>query len=251
VVTVSPSGDTAADWRVTARETAASPVTFTLVHRDGHAVRPASPLAGHFNVDNAAMAAVACLAVGVPPDRVVRGLAEASVPGRMERVSPAGGGRPLAVVDYAHTPEAVATVLAALRPAGVGRLVAVLGAGGERDREKRPMMGAAAARHADLVVVTDDNPRSEDPAAIRAAVLGGARAQARDSGAQVIEVADRRAALCRAVRGLGEGDVIAVLGKGHEQGQEIAGTVHAFDDRTVLREALDGRTADRGEGAVR
>jgi UDP-N-acetylmuramoyl-L-alanyl-D-glutamate--2,6-diaminopimelate ligase len=116
-----------------------------------------------------------------------------------------------------------------------GRLVCLIGAGGERDRGKRPRMGAAAARGADLVIVTDDNPRTEDPAVIRAGVLAGAR---QVPGAEVREVAGRRAAIGQAVRLAGPGDVVAVLGKGHERGQERAGRVEPFDDRTALREAL-------------
>ncbi len=167
-----------------------------------------------------------------------------SVPGRMERVGTDDpdrrAGEPLAVVDYAHSPDAVSAALNALRQ-NAKPLVVVLGAGGDRDRDKRPMMGAAAAAVADVVVVTDDNPRSEDPAAIRAAVLTGAREAARASGALVIEVAGRRAAivegLARAWSSDGAG-VVLVAGKGHEQGQDVAGTVHPFDDRAVLRAAL-------------
>jgi UDP-N-acetylmuramoyl-L-alanyl-D-glutamate--2,6-diaminopimelate ligase len=120
-------------------------------------------------------------------------------------------------------------------------VVVVLGAGGDRDRAKRPLMGVAAAAGADVVVVTDDNPRSEDPAAIRAAVLAGARTAAESSGARVVEVPDRRQAIATAVD-LGWSGVVLVAGKGHERGQEVAGTVHPFDDVDVLREAL----ADRG-----
>jgi UDP-N-acetylmuramoyl-L-alanyl-D-glutamate--2,6-diaminopimelate ligase len=114
----------------------------------------------------------------------------------------------------------------------------VLGAGGDRDREKRPLMGAAGAGGADVLIVTDDNPRSEDPAAIRAAVLAGARS-VRTSSAEVVEVGDRRAAVAEAVRRARPGDAVVVAGKGHEQGQEIGGVVHPFDDRVVLREALE------------
>jgi UDP-N-acetylmuramoyl-L-alanyl-D-glutamate--2,6-diaminopimelate ligase len=128
----------------------------------------------------------------------------------------------------------VERLLAALRPTVPGRLILVLGAGGDRDREKRPLMGAAGAAGADVLIVTDDNPRSEDPAAIRAAVLAGARA----GGGEVVEVGDRRAAVAEAVRRARPGDAVVVAGKGHEQGQEIGGVVHPFDDRTVLTEAL-------------
>ncbi|MDP9398559.1 MAG: UDP-N-acetylmuramoyl-L-alanyl-D-glutamate--2,6-diaminopimelate ligase, partial [Actinomycetota bacterium] len=114
-----------------------------------------------------------------------------------------------------------------------------------RDAGKRPRMGAAAAGQADVLVVTDDNPRSEDPAAIRAAVLDGAQRAAATSGARVVEVADRRSAIRAAVRGTGRGDVVAVLGKGHEPGQEVAGVVHPFEDREVLRAALEAWNDER------
>jgi UDP-N-acetylmuramoyl-L-alanyl-D-glutamate--2,6-diaminopimelate ligase len=134
----------------------------------------------------------------------------------------------------------VATALAALRASTQGRLITVLGCGGDRDQGKRPAMGAAAALGSDLVVVTDDNPRSEDPAAIRAAVLGGVPA---DRRAAVEEVADRRAAIARAVALARPGDTVLVAGKGHESGQEVAGTVSPFDDRAVLRELLTATPA--------
>src|SRR6185437_2170127 len=130
-------------------------------------------------------------------------------------------------VDYAHTPDALDTVLAALRPHAAGRLVAVFGAGGDRDAAKRPLMGAAVSRHADLAIVTDDNPRSEAPAAIRAAVLAGC------PGAR--EIGDRAAAIRAAITGLESGDLLVIAGKGHETGQTVAGTIHPFDDAAVAR----------------
>jgi UDP-N-acetylmuramoyl-L-alanyl-D-glutamate--2,6-diaminopimelate ligase len=141
----------------------------------------------------------------------------------------------VAVVDYAHKPDAVTAVLSALRPVTAGRLIVVLGAGGDRDHGKRPLMGAAAASIADLVIVTDDNPRSENPAAIRAAVLGGASP---GTGA-AIEIGDRREAITHAVSIAHRGDTVVIAGKGHERGQEIAGAVHPFDDREVLASAID------------
>jgi UDP-N-acetylmuramoyl-L-alanyl-D-glutamate--2,6-diaminopimelate ligase len=151
----------------------------------------------------------------------------------MERVD---AGQPfLALVDYAHKPAALAAVLEAIRPGLTGRVIVVFGAGGDRDRGKRPMMGAEAARRAELVIVTDDNPRSEDPAAIRAEVLGGARSVA---GGQVLEIGDRREAITAAVRAARPGDAVLIAGKGHEHGQEIAGVVHPFSDREELAAAL-------------
>ena len=137
------------------------------------------------------------------------------------------------VVDYAHKPDAVEAAIAALRPLTDGRVIVVLGAGGDRDPGKRPLMGEIAARLADLLVVTDDNPRSEDAAAIRAAVLAGSAGPGR-----VVEVGDRRAAIRLALAEAAPGDVVLIAGKGHETGQEVGGVVHPFDDRDVAREEL-------------
>jgi UDP-N-acetylmuramoyl-L-alanyl-D-glutamate--2,6-diaminopimelate ligase len=161
------------------------------------------------------------------------------VPGRLEQVD---AGQPfLAVVDYAHKPDAVQAALSALRPLTAGRLLVVIGAGGDRDPGKRPMMGQVAARLADVLVVTDDNPRSEDPAVIRAAVRAGAEAVPAADRAEVHEVGDRREAIRLAVRLAGPEDAVVVAGKGHETGQEIRGATHPFDDRDVLREELAAR----------
>jgi UDP-N-acetylmuramoyl-L-alanyl-D-glutamate--2,6-diaminopimelate ligase len=237
-VTTCSTVGVAADWQ--ASDVAAGPrgSTFRL-HGPGGVDLPASVgLPGAFNVANALVAVVCLVTAGVPVDVATRGVAELEgVPGRMERVE--AGQAALAVVDYAHTPDAVRTLLSTLREVTVGRLVVVLGCGGDRDRGKRPLMGAAAAAGADLAVLTSDNPRSEDPAAILHAMADGARGV---PGAEVVVEVDRRAAVARAVRGLGEGDTVVVAGKGHEQGQEIGGTVTPFDDRLVLAEAL---AADR------
>jgi UDP-N-acetylmuramoyl-L-alanyl-D-glutamate--2,6-diaminopimelate ligase len=197
---------------------------------------------GAFNVANGLLGIATLVTVGVPVGTAIRGVAARGVPGRMEKVDL--GQRYLAVVDYAHTPVAVERMLAELRPTVPGRLIVVLGAGGDRDRDKRPLMGAAGAAGADVLLVTDDNPRSEDPAAIRAAVLAGALA-VRDRG-EVVEVGDRRAAVVEAVRRARPGDAVVVAGKGHEQGQEVAGVVHPFDDRAVLRAALEELTGSVG-----
>ncbi|MDO4784329.1 MAG: UDP-N-acetylmuramoyl-L-alanyl-D-glutamate--2,6-diaminopimelate ligase [Propionibacteriaceae bacterium] len=186
-------------------------------------------LPGAYNALNAMIAFAAAELAGTPPEQALAGLAVASIPGRMQEV-PLAGPAPLAVVDFAHTPQAVAAALQTFA-GSPGRLIAVLGAGGDRDREKRPKMGAAAAAHADLVVVTDDNPRSEDPAAIRADVLGGIADRAK-----AVEVAGRAGAIREALRLAGPGDVVAVLGKGHEGGQIIGDRVLQFEDATVLRE---------------
>jgi UDP-N-acetylmuramoyl-L-alanyl-D-glutamate--2,6-diaminopimelate ligase len=206
-------------------------------------------------VANALLAMASLVAAGIDPLVAARGVAGCrGVPGRLEQVD--APGEVLGVVDYAHKPDAIVAALAALRELAAargGRLLCVLGAGGDRDTGKRPTMGAAAARGADLVVVTDDNPRSEDPAAIRAAVRTGA--ERAGAAAKVLEVAGRRAAIDEAVGLAAPGDVIALLGKGHERGQELAGEVVPFDDRIELAAALTARaggsaTAARAAGSA-
>jgi UDP-N-acetylmuramoyl-L-alanyl-D-glutamate--2,6-diaminopimelate ligase len=232
-ITVSTRGP--ATWWADDLRGDAAGQTFT-VHGPGGLRLPGRVgLAGRFNVDNALLAIAALVATGVDPRDAVRGVGECpGVPGRLERVT-AADAPVFGVVDYAHKPDAVAAVLGALRPATEGRLLCVLGCGGDRDQGKRPLMGAAAARGADVLVVTDDNPRTEDPAAIRAAVLAGAREV---PGADVVEIGDRAEAIAWAARSARPGDTVAVLGKGHEPYQEVAGTVLAFDDRAVLAAAL-------------
>ncbi|MBC7593906.1 MAG: UDP-N-acetylmuramoyl-L-alanyl-D-glutamate--2,6-diaminopimelate ligase [Kineosporiaceae bacterium] len=191
------------------------------------------PLAGVFNVSNA-LAVIAALAdVGFPPRELAIGIANCpGVPGRMERVDV---GQPFtAVIDYAHKPDAVAAVLRALRPVTAGRLIMVLGAGGDRDHGKRPLMGEVAAREADILIVTDDNPRTENPAAIRADVLAGTQ----HGAAVVLDIAGRRNAISQAVVMARAGDTVVVAGKGHERGQDIDGVIHPFDDRFVLIELI-------------
>lgn len=255
VTTMTSLPDTDADWHlVTATPgpgegASPDPADFTL--SDGTtslALRSALP--GDFNRVNTAMAALALLASGLPAPVVEQALRrDPHVPGRMERVAPDGAtdgaadpSLPLAVVDYAHTPDAVAAALKALRPQTAGVLVVVLGAGGDRDTGKRFAMGRAAALGADIVVVTDDNPRSEDPASIRAAVLAGARDCAGAGGTQDLhDVEDRATAIGTAIRlahERGPGSVVAVVGKGHETGQDVAGTIHPFDDREEVARAL-------------
>jgi UDP-N-acetylmuramoyl-L-alanyl-D-glutamate--2,6-diaminopimelate ligase len=191
---------------------------------------------GRYNVANVVTALAVLHEVGVRVDAVADAVAQAVVPGRMERIE---AGQPfLAVVDYSHKPAAVAGALRALRPLTSGRLIIVLGCGGDRDRGKRPHMGEIAARDADLLIVTDDNPRSEDPATIRAAMLAGARAVPAAERAGVQEIGSRADAIAAAVAAARPGDTVLVAGKGHETGQEVAGVVSPFDDRDVLREAI-------------
>ncbi|WP_432829387.1 UDP-N-acetylmuramoyl-L-alanyl-D-glutamate--2,6-diaminopimelate ligase [Dactylosporangium sp. CA-092794] len=206
------------------------------VHWRGRTARSGVRLPGRHNVANALLAIAALVAVGVELEVAARAVAGApGSPGRMERVDAPGD--VVGVVDYAHKPDAMVEVLKALRALAAtrgGRVVCVVGAGGDRDRGKRPLMGRAAAEGADLVIVTDDNPRTEDPAAIRAEVLAGAAG----GPAAVVEVGGRRAAIAHAVEQAKPGDVIALLGKGHESGQEINGEVLPFDDRVELAAAL-------------
>ncbi len=199
-------------------------------------------LIGGFQADNALLAAGLCIAAGEDADTVFATLPHLStVRGRMQLAATRANGAAV-FVDYAHTPAAIATALAAMRPHVMGRIVAVVGAGGDRDSAKRPLMGAAAAEHADQVIVTDDNPRSEDPAAIRAAVLAGAR---QVSGELYLsEVGDRAEAILRGVDALGPGDALLICGKGHETGQTVGDDVLPFDDveqASVAVAALEGR----------
>ena len=196
-------------------------------------IRLRSRLLGPHNLANSLLAAACALAVGIDVEAVEAGLAAtAGAPGRLERVERSDGRGPLILVDYAHTPQAIDHVLAALRPLVPGRLVIVFGCGGDRDRGKRPQMGAAAAA-ADLAILTSDNPRSEDPEAILDAVEPGL------AGAQYQRVANRASAIAAAVQQAGPGDVVLLAGKGHEPYQEIDGVQHPFDDRRVAAEALE------------
>lgn len=189
------------------------------------------PLAGAFQASNALVAAGLCIAAGEAPDAVLAALAHLKgAEGRLQRIGASRHGGE-AFVDYAHTPDGLETVLKALRPHAQGRLIVVFGAGGDRDRGKRPLMGGIAARLADIAIVTDDNPRSEDPAAIRAEVRAGCP--------EALEIGDRRGAIRHAVGLLREGDVVVVAGKGHEQGQIVGATVHPFDDATEVKNALE------------
>ena len=282
VVSVSSRPGSMADWEIRATGPGAS--DFELIgNSEKLSLRSALP--GDFNRVNTAVAALMLLAAGYPGGSIEKALAaDPHVPGRMERVlvedvlsqgDSEQIGMPLAFVDFAHTPDAVAAALKALRHITSGSLIVVLGAGGDRDAGKRAAMGAAAASHADLVLITDDNPRSEDPASIRAAVLAGAISldssvpplpgRGRDGGRvahqgslragpatripsvpRVREIADRAAAIREAVALASFRDAVVVLGKGHESGQEIAGVVRPFDDREELRAALIERAASSG-----
>ena len=195
-----------------------------------------TPLLGVFNVENVLGAVAAGMLLDVDDDAIAEGVRRVTgVPGRFEAVDE---GQPFAVVvDYAHTPDALDTVLQAARDLGAGRLIVVFGAGGDRDRDKRPLMGQVAQARADVVIVTSDNPRSEPPLEIIEEVLLGA-------GTDVEIDPDRRSAIATALGLAEEGDVVVIAGKGHEQGQEIDGVVHPFDDRDVARGLLRQAAVD-------
>ena len=199
------------------------------IEHGGRNFRVRLPLAGEFQVENALVAAGLAVATGGDPAAVFPALEHLTgAKGRLELVG-SSGGAPI-FIDYAHKPDALAKALAALRPSVGGKLVVVFGAGGDRDRGKRPLMGAVAAANADKVIVTDDNPRSEDAAAIRAAIISAARG--------AIEIGDRRAAIRAAIADLRAGDVLLIAGKGHETGQIIGDRVTPFSDHEAVAAAL-------------
>ncbi len=237
-VTVSTTGS--ADWTVEdVVVTGDGAQEFTAVDPAGVHHRIGIRLPGGYNIANCLVALAILDAVGVAPEQAAPGLRAATVPGRLEPIE--RGQDFLALVDYAHKPGALRAVLETLRRQGnVGRIAVVFGAGGNRDAGKRAPMGAVAAELADLVIVTDDNPRDEDPAAIRAEVVTGAAA-----AAEIVEIGDRRAAIAHAVAWARAGDVVLIAGKGHETGQTAGGTTVPFDDRVELAAALEARQAAR------
>ncbi len=236
MVSVSPSGTTSgADWRATGVTVGSHGGSCVLVGPQGVEVAVGTAMPGGFNLDNAIMAVAALAQTGLDLPRAAAGVAALTgVPGRMERVS--AGQDFLAVVDYAHSPDALERLLATARALTDARVLVVVGAGGDRDPYKRAAMGEIAARGADVVVFTNDNPRSEDPLEILATLADAAATV--PGGGQVQVLADRRAAITAAAALARTGDVLVVAGRGHEPGQEIAGRLHPFDDRVVLREAL-------------
>jgi UDP-N-acetylmuramoyl-L-alanyl-D-glutamate--2,6-diaminopimelate ligase len=233
LITVSTTRD--ADWTVASTHQSEHGTTVLDIQGPGEALTIEIALPGQFNVANALLAVAMLRQLDVPAEAIADGLRTARVPGRMETFTREDG--LTVIVDYAHTPDAVGLALEAARGATKGRLVAVVGCGGDRDPGKRPGMGAAAARVADILIVTDDNPRTEDPAAIRAAAIAGARAAVPD--VDLREVGDRRRAIATAIELAGPGDTVVVLGKGHETGQDVNGVIHPFDDRQTVRELLE------------
>ncbi|MFG2331157.1 UDP-N-acetylmuramoyl-L-alanyl-D-glutamate--2,6-diaminopimelate ligase [Streptomyces sp. NPDC048604] len=240
LVTFSAAGDPAADWRAEDVVLGAADSTFTAVGPKGERITATAPLPGPFNVANTLAAIVTLAVAGLDPQTAADGVAAVpGVPGRLERVD---AGQPyLAVVDYAHKTDAVESVLRSLREVTEGRLHVVIGCGGDRDATKRGPMGAAAARLADTAVLTSDNPRSEDPLAILLAMLAGAAGVPAGERGDVLVEPDRAAAIAAAVARAEPGDTVLVAGKGHEQGQDVAGVIRPFDDREVLRDAIDHR----------
>lgn len=198
------------------------------------------PLIGGFQAGNVLAALGLVVGTGLHAAAVWETLRHLEgVPGRMQKAAHRQNGAAI-YVDYAHTPDALETVLKAARPHTSQRLAVVFGCGGDRDRGKRPLMGEIAARHADRIYVTDDNPRNEDAQAIRTAIMAACP--------QAIEIGDRRAAIHQAVAGLESGDLLLVAGKGHEQGQIIGADVRPFDDVSVVREAVSAAEAGSGSG---
>ncbi|KRB72627.1 UDP-N-acetylmuramoylalanyl-D-glutamate--2,6-diaminopimelate ligase [Kitasatospora sp. Root187] len=245
VVTFSAEGDPGADWRAVDTVLLADGSTFRVLGPGGARADVRIALPGGYNVANALGAVAALATAGLPLDRVVAGIgAVAGVPGRVERVE---AGQPyLAVVDYAHQPDALRAVLTTLRAVTPGRLHVVIGCGGDRDTAKRAVMGEVAARFADTAVLTTDNPRSEDPLAILATMRAGAAAVPDGERGELLVVADRAEAIAAVVARADAGDTVLIAGKGHESGQQI-GAVHLpFDDRAVLRAAITAARATAG-----
>jgi UDP-N-acetylmuramoyl-L-alanyl-D-glutamate--2,6-diaminopimelate ligase len=235
-ITVSAANQ-AADWRAEdIGPFGADGQQFTAVDPAGVHHRLGIRLPGRYNIANCLVALAILDGIGISPEQAAPGLRDTRVPGRLEGID--RGQDFLALVDYAHKPGALQAVLQTLRRPD-SRLAVVFGAGGDRDPGKRAPMGRIAAELADLVVVTDDNPRGEDPAAIRRAILAGAAEAGGD--AELVEIGDRRAAIRHVVAWAGPGDVVLVTGKGHETGQSRGGQTRPFDDRLELAAALEAR----------
>jgi len=232
-------GSPRGDWNVEDAQVGLDGVgsQFMLVGPDGVRHAAQSPLPGLVNVSNAAVAIVAAHAAGIPLDAAIRGVATAhEVPGRMERVIERSDVDPLAIVDYAHTPDALTLALQGVRPITPGKLILIFGSDGDRDQGKRPVMGEIAANLADIIVLTDENPRSEEPSAVRAAIRAGIE-KVRPDLRDVHEIEPRVAAVEYGLRLGGPGDTVIVTGKGHEPTQEIAGVFYRYNDRDAYLQA--------------
>ena len=250
LTTYSAAGNPAADWRAADVRGGSDGSAFRVVGPGGVEADASVALPGPFNVANALAAIVALVESGVGIATAVRGVAACSgVPGRLERVE--AGQDFTVLVDYSHKPGAVRAVLDALRAVTPGNLTIVLGCGGDRDRAKRPMMGAAAAELADTAILTSDNPRSEDPLGILAEMLTGALTVPARDRAHVIVEPDRGAAIGLAISRAAKGDIVLIAGKGHERGQYVGTSVIPFDDREVAAEVLARRPAPaRADGPI-
>ena len=242
ITTFSAEGRRAADWRAVDVRSGADGSTFRVIGPGGVEADAEVALPGEFNVANALAAIVALVEAGIGLADAVAGVAASpGPPGRLERVD--RGQAFTVLVDYAHKPGAVEALLTVMRRVTAGTLTIVLGCGGDRDRGKRALMGAAAASLADVAILTNDNPRSEDPLAILAEMLAGAIAVPQRDRAQIVVQPDRAAAIDQAIAAAGKGDVVLIAGKGHETGQYVAGEVIPFDDREVAAAALMRRQA--------
>lgn len=224
-------GDVQNDWRVSDITAALGHVYFELFDPRKKPYKVTLSFAGSFNAYNAALVIAMADQIGVDIKKFITGIKATQIPGRMQPVVMPGAA--LGIIDYAHSPEAIDNVLSALRKQTFGKLIVVLGAGGNRDSEKRPFMGAAGERYADQLIVTDDNPRDEDPSQIRKAVLSGTKDKSK-----VVEFGNRAEAIKHAAQMATTDDTIAILGKGHETTQEIAGHIFDFDDAKHLEDAL-------------
>jgi UDP-N-acetylmuramoyl-L-alanyl-D-glutamate--2,6-diaminopimelate ligase len=224
-------GDVQNDWRVSDITAALGHVYFKLFDPRKKPYKVTLSFAGSFNAYNAALVIAMADQIGVDIKEFITGIKATQIPGRMQPVVMPGAA--LGIIDYAHSPEAIDNVLSALRKQTFGKLIVVLGAGGNRDSEKRPFMGAAGERYADQLIVTDDNPRDEDPSQIRKAVLSGTKDKSK-----VVEFGNRAEAIKHAAQMATTDDTIAILGKGHETTQEIAGHIFDFDDAKHLEDAL-------------
>lgn len=242
VTTFSAEGRHTADWIATDVRPGADGSAFRVIGPGGISADATIALPGAFNVANALAAIVALVEAGISLAEAVAGVAASpGPPGRLERVE--AGQDFTVLVDYAHKPGAIEAVLSALREVTQGRLLIVVGCGGDRDRGKRSLMGAAAARLADVAILTSDNPRSEDPLAILAEMLSGAVGVAQAERGKVMVLPDRAAAIGAAISAADKGDVVVIAGKGHEHGQYVAGSVVPFDDREVAAAVLHDRLA--------
>ncbi|WP_017587309.1 UDP-N-acetylmuramoyl-L-alanyl-D-glutamate--2,6-diaminopimelate ligase [Nocardiopsis ganjiahuensis] len=239
-----PENGMEADWKAVDVELGATGSSFRIVGPGGMEARASVALPGPFNVSNAMAAVVGLVEAGIPLETAIAGVAAApGVPGRMESVEISGTSSGFqdfaALVDYSHKPGAIEAVLSALRETTDGQVTMVVGCGGDRDRAKRPLMGEAAARLADQLIITNDNPRTEDPVTIATSMLEGVAKVPEEQRARVTVEFDRAEAIGLGVHRTGPGDVVVVAGKGHETGQYVKGEVLPFDDREVLRSAIE------------